>query len=71
MGDVGARGDVPVDVAHVVARLVLAQVGDIDPDAAEHRAVVALQLPVEAADHPPLQATQQAAQASGRKMASS
>ena len=29
------------------------------PDAAEHRAVVALELPVESADHPPLQATQQ------------
>ena len=30
------------------------------PDAAEHRAVVALQVPVEPADHPPLQAAQQA-----------
>ena len=27
----GARGDVPVDVAHVVAGLVLAQVGEVDP----------------------------------------
>ena len=36
MGDVGARRDVPLDVAHVVARLVLAQVGDVDTAAAEH-----------------------------------
>ena len=56
--DVGAGGDVPVDVAQVVAGLVLAQVGDVDPGAAEHRPVVALQPPVEAADHPPLQPAQ-------------
>jgi len=38
-----ARGHVPVDVAHVVAVLVLAQVGEIQAEAAEQRPVVAVQ----------------------------
>ena len=53
-------GHVPVDVPDVVLRRVLAQVGEVDPGAAEHRAVGALQPPVEPADDLPLQAPQQA-----------
>ena len=53
------RGDVPVDVAHVVAVLVHAQVGQVEPGAAPQRAVVALQQAVEPADHRPLQLPQQ------------
>jgi hypothetical protein len=49
------RGDVPVDVAHVVVVLVLAQVGQVDAGAAHQRAVVALQQAVEPAEHRPLQ----------------
>ena len=54
-----ARGDVPVDVAHVVVILVLAQVGEVEPEAAEQRAVVAVQQAVEPADHRPLEAAQE------------
>ncbi len=53
------RGDVPVDVAHVVVELVFAQIGQIEPEAAEQRAVVALQQAVETADHRPFQPLQQ------------
>jgi hypothetical protein len=49
------RGDVPVDVAHVVVQLVLAQVGQVDAGAAQQRAVVALQQAVQAAQHRPLE----------------
>ena len=57
---VGARGDVPVDVPQVVAELVLPQVRDVDAGAAEHRPEIALQAPVQAAQHPPLEAAQHA-----------
>ena len=60
------RGDVPVDVADVVARLVLAEVAEVGADAAEERAVVPLQAPVEAADHLPLEAVEDVAPASRR-----
>ena len=52
------RRHVPVDVAQVVARLVLAQVGEVDAFAAEQRPVVALEPAVEAPDDPPLEAAQ-------------
>jgi hypothetical protein len=42
VGCVGARGDVPVDVAQIVAEPVLPQVRDVDTGAAEGRPVVAL-----------------------------
>ena len=60
-GVCSARGDVPVDVAHVVVVLVFAQVGQVQAGAAQQRAVVALQQAVEPADHRPLQAAQHAA----------
>ena len=41
--DVEPRGDVPVDVADVVARLVLAQIGEVHALAVEHAPVIALQ----------------------------
>ncbi len=37
------RGHVPVDMAHVVAILVLADIGEVEPEAAEQRPVVAVQ----------------------------
>ena len=54
-GVVGARGDVPVDVADVVAGLVLAQVGEVDPGALEQAPVVALEQAVEPADDLPVE----------------
>ena len=53
------RGDVPVNVAHIVGRAVFTQVGQVQPGAAQQRAVVALAQPVELADDGPLQAAQQ------------
>jgi hypothetical protein len=53
-----ARGDVPVDVAHVVVVLVLAQVGEVEAEAAEEGAVVAVQQPVQTANHRPLELLQ-------------
>jgi hypothetical protein len=58
VGTLQARRDVPVDVAHVVVQLVFAQVGQVQPGAAEQGAVVPLQQPVETADHRPLEAAQ-------------
>ena len=60
VGGVHARRDVPVDIADVVARLVLAQVGKVDAVAVEEAAVVALQQAVEPADHLPVEAQQDA-----------
>jgi DNA-binding transcriptional LysR family regulator len=51
--------DVPVDAAHIVVHLVLAQVGEVDAAAAQQRAVIALQQPVEPPQHRPLEAAQQ------------
>ena len=59
VGRLQARGDVPVDVAHVVVVLVFAQVGEVEAEAAEQRAVVALQQAVEPADHRPLEPPQE------------
>ena len=59
IGRLLARGDVPVDVAHVVVQLVLAQVGQVDAGAAQQRAVVALQQAVQAAQHGPFELPQQ------------
>ena len=50
--------DVPVDVADVVAPLVVAQVEEVGAVAAQQGAVVALQAPVEPADDLPLEAPQ-------------
>ena len=54
------RGDVPVDVADVVAGLVLAQVGEVEAVAAEQRAVVALEQAVQPADDLPVEALEDA-----------
>ena len=53
-----ARGDVPVDVPHVVAVLVFAEVGEVEPVAAKERPVVAVQHAVEPPDHRPLETAQ-------------
>jgi len=60
VGRVHPRGDVPVDVADVVARLVFTQVGEVDAVAVEQRAVVALQQAVEPADDLPVEALEDA-----------
>ena len=60
------RGDVPVDVAHVVVVLVFAQVGQVQAGAAHQRAVVALQQAVEPADHRPFEPAQRALDAARR-----
>ena len=60
------RGDVPVDVAHVVAVLVLADIGEIQAEAAEEGPVIAVQQPVETADHRPLEAPQDRLRIAGR-----
>src|SRR5438067_13783568 len=52
------RGHVPVDVAYVVAVLVLAQVREIEAEAAKKRPVVAMQQAVEATHHRPLETAQ-------------
>ena len=54
------RRDVPVDVAHVVAVLVFAQVGEVDAVAAEQAPVIALQEAVEPADDLPVEALEDA-----------
>ncbi|MNY40168.1 hypothetical protein D3C86_1748910 [compost metagenome] len=53
------RGHVPVDVAHIVAGTVFAQIGKVQPEAAEQGAVVALEHAIEPAHHGPLQAAHQ------------
>ena len=58
MGLLQPRGNVPVDVAHVVVVLVFTQVCQIHARAAQQRAVVALQQAVKAAQYCPLQAAQ-------------
>ncbi|HEY7828570.1 MAG TPA: hypothetical protein VIB99_10060 [Candidatus Limnocylindrales bacterium] len=50
VGQVDPGRDVPVDVANIVARLVLAQVSQVDPIAVEQAPVLALEQPVEPAD---------------------
>ena len=62
----GACGDVPVDVAHVVVVLVLAQVGQVQAAATQQGAVVTLEQPVQPADHRPLQLAQQPLGVAGR-----
>jgi hypothetical protein len=54
-----ARRHVPVDVPDVVVILVLAQVRQVEPGAAKQGPVVALQEPIEAPDHGPLEPAQQ------------
>ena len=54
-GVVHPRGDVPVDVPHVVAGLVLAQVGEVDAAAEEQAPVVALEQAVQPADDLPVE----------------
>ncbi len=57
-GGVHARGHIPVYVPDVVARLVLAQIGKIQPGPIKERAVVALQQAIQSSDHLPLEAQQ-------------
>ena len=52
------RSHVPVDVADIVVVLVLAQVGEVEAEAAKQRPVVAVQQPVEPAYDRPLEPLQ-------------
>ena len=54
------RRDVPVDVADVIAELVLAQVGEVDAVPAEQAPVVALEQAVQPADDLPVEALEDA-----------
>jgi len=54
------RSDVPVDVAHVVPGLVLAQAGEVHAVAPEQAPVVALEEAVQAADDLPVEALEDA-----------
>ena len=67
MGHLHARGDVPVDMPHVVVELVLAQVGEVEAAATHQRAVVALQQTVEPADNGPFEAAQHVFRTRGRR----
>jgi hypothetical protein len=58
IGGLKTRGDVPVDVPDIIVILVFAQVGQIQPESAKERPVVAVQQAVQTADHGPLQAQQ-------------
>jgi hypothetical protein len=49
VGRVQPRRHVPVDIAHVVVVLILAQIGEIEPEAAKQRAIVAVQQSIQAA----------------------
>jgi hypothetical protein len=53
-------GDAPVDVAHVITHLVLAQVGEVHAVAAEQAAIVALEQAIEPADDLPVEALEDA-----------
>ena len=55
---VETRGHVPVDVPHVVVVLILAQIREVETEPPEERAIVAVQQPVETADHRPLEPPQ-------------
>jgi hypothetical protein len=59
VGRLQARGDVPVDVAHVIVILVLAQVGEVQTKTPEQRSIVSVQEPVEPTDHRPLELLQE------------
>ena len=60
VGRLETRRDVPVDVANVVVVLVLPQIGEIQAEAAEQRAVIPMHRSVEAADHRPLETAENA-----------
>jgi hypothetical protein len=60
VGRVHPRGDVPVDVADVVAGLVLAQRREIDTVAVEQAPVVALEQAIQPADDLPVEALEEA-----------
>ena len=59
MGYLKACRDIPVDVAHIVMRLVFAQIGEVQARTAKQAAVIALQRAVEAAQHGPVKLPQQ------------
>jgi hypothetical protein len=62
------RRHVPVDVPHVVAVLVLAQVGEVEPVAAEECAVVTLQQAIQPADDRPFEALQDRVRTAARRL---
>ncbi len=66
VGRLQPRGDVPVDMPDVVVILVLAQIGEVEPVAAEQRPVIAVQQPVEPPDDRPLETAQDAFRRSRR-----
>src|SRR5882724_7273754 len=51
-------GDVPIDVTNIVVILILAQIGEIQPETAKQSLVIAMKQPVQTTNHRPLQAAQ-------------
>src|SRR5207249_7797684 len=52
------RGDVPIDVTDIVVILVLAQIGQIQPETAKQSLIIAMKQPVQPANDGPLQSPQ-------------
>ena len=63
---VHAGGNIPVHIAHVVLGLVLAYLRQVVPLAGEQRAVIPLQDAIQAPNHLPVQALEQAIGVLGR-----
>jgi hypothetical protein len=53
-------GDIPINIADIVTRLVLTQVSEIDPVTEKKAAVIALKLTVQPTDDFPIEALQDA-----------
>ena len=58
VGRIHARGDIPIDVANIILRLIFPQVGEIHPVPIEQGAIIALQESIQAADDLPIEALQ-------------
>jgi hypothetical protein len=50
-----ARCDVPIDIADIIARLVLTHLGQVQAKAVEKRPIVPLQETIEAPDYRPVE----------------
>ncbi len=60
IGRVHSRGDIPIDVADIISRLIFAQIGKVDPIAVKEAAIVALQQAIQPADDMPVETLQDA-----------
>src|SRR5262245_6403480 len=58
IGRLQTRSYVPINVTDIVVILVLAQIGQIQPETAKQSLVIAMKQPVQATNHGPLQSPQ-------------